>query len=124
MTILGKCQRSWHLPTTSFEGRAALPLVGPLQVWDRILQLLINSPIDSIPQRCSTLLAVRENHIPLLKTTFKETTIFFFFFSFCTFFLICTIVGVFLLLYPNALQYAFVAAKHVHFFSHVVYHVC
>ncbi|GFX99800.1 transposable element Tcb2 transposase [Trichonephila clavipes] len=33
-----------------------------LEEWDRIPQLLINSLIDSMPQRCSTLLAVRGNH--------------------------------------------------------------
>ncbi|GFT97908.1 transposable element Tcb2 transposase [Trichonephila clavipes] len=33
-----------------------------LEEWDRIPQLVINSLIDSMPQRCSTLLAVRENH--------------------------------------------------------------
>ncbi|GFV68532.1 transposable element Tcb2 transposase [Trichonephila clavipes] len=33
-----------------------------LEEWDRIPQLVINSLIDSIPQRCSTLLAVRGNH--------------------------------------------------------------
>ncbi|GFS47388.1 transposable element Tcb2 transposase [Trichonephila clavipes] len=32
--------------------------------WDRIPQLVINSLIDSMPQRCSTLLAVRGNHTP------------------------------------------------------------
>ncbi|GFY33384.1 transposable element Tcb2 transposase [Trichonephila clavipes] len=31
---------------------------------DRIPQLVINSLIDSMPQRCSTLLAVRGNHTP------------------------------------------------------------
>ncbi|GFT62277.1 transposable element Tcb2 transposase [Trichonephila clavipes] len=35
-----------------------------LQEWDRIPQLVINSLIDSMPQRCSTLLAVRGNHTP------------------------------------------------------------
>ncbi|GFV16657.1 transposable element Tcb2 transposase [Trichonephila clavipes] len=35
-----------------------------LEEWDRIPQLVINSLIDSIPQRCSTLLAVRGNHTP------------------------------------------------------------
>ncbi|GFU26072.1 transposable element Tc1 transposase [Trichonephila clavipes] len=35
-----------------------------LEEWDRIPQLVINSLIDSMPQRCSTLLAVRENHSP------------------------------------------------------------
>ncbi|GFV90975.1 transposable element Tcb2 transposase [Trichonephila clavipes] len=35
-----------------------------LEEWDRISQLVINSLIDSMPQRCSTLLAVRENHTP------------------------------------------------------------
>ncbi|GFW73764.1 transposable element Tc1 transposase [Trichonephila clavipes] len=35
-----------------------------LEEWDRILQLVINSLIDSMPQRCSTLLAVRGNHTP------------------------------------------------------------
>ncbi|GFU98000.1 transposable element Tcb2 transposase [Trichonephila clavipes] len=35
-----------------------------LEKWDRIPQLVINSIIDSMPQRCSTLLAVRGNHIP------------------------------------------------------------
>ncbi|GFW63205.1 transposable element Tcb2 transposase [Trichonephila clavipes] len=33
-----------------------------LEDWDRIPQLVINSLIDSIPQRCSTLLAFRGNH--------------------------------------------------------------
>ncbi|GFX26284.1 transposable element Tcb2 transposase [Trichonephila clavipes] len=33
-----------------------------LEEWDRIPQLVINSLIDSMPQRCSTLLAVRGNH--------------------------------------------------------------
>ncbi|GFT71595.1 transposable element Tcb2 transposase [Trichonephila clavipes] len=32
--------------------------------WDRIPQLVINSHIDSMPQRCSTLLDVRGNHTP------------------------------------------------------------
>ncbi|GFU19496.1 transposable element Tcb2 transposase [Trichonephila clavipes] len=35
-----------------------------LEEGDRIPQLVINSLIDSMPQRCSTLLAVRENHTP------------------------------------------------------------
>ncbi|GFX12382.1 transposable element Tcb2 transposase [Trichonephila clavipes] len=35
-----------------------------LEEWDRIPQLVINSLIDSVPQRCSTLLAVRGNHTP------------------------------------------------------------
>ncbi|GFS60713.1 transposable element Tcb2 transposase [Trichonephila clavipes] len=35
-----------------------------LEEWDRILQLVSNSLIDSMPQRCSTLLAVRGNHTP------------------------------------------------------------
>ncbi|GFT25432.1 transposable element Tcb2 transposase [Trichonephila clavipes] len=35
-----------------------------LEEWDRIPQLVINSLIDSMPQRCSTLLAVRGNHTP------------------------------------------------------------
>ncbi|GFV47839.1 transposable element Tcb2 transposase [Trichonephila clavipes] len=33
-----------------------------LEEWDKIPQLVINSLIDSMPQRCSTLLAVRVNH--------------------------------------------------------------
>ncbi|GFT11232.1 transposable element Tc1 transposase [Trichonephila clavipes] len=33
-----------------------------LEEWDRIPQLVINSLIDSMPQRCSTLLAVLGNH--------------------------------------------------------------
>ncbi|GFW14814.1 transposable element Tcb2 transposase [Trichonephila clavipes] len=33
-----------------------------LEEWDRIPQLVINSLIDSMPQMCSTLLAVRRNH--------------------------------------------------------------
>ncbi|GFS55324.1 transposable element Tcb2 transposase [Trichonephila clavipes] len=33
-----------------------------LEEWDRIPQLVINSLIDSMPQRCSTLLAVHGNH--------------------------------------------------------------
>ncbi|GFU16249.1 transposable element Tcb2 transposase [Trichonephila clavipes] len=35
-----------------------------LEEWDGIPQLVINSLIDSMPQRCSTLLAVRGNHTP------------------------------------------------------------
>ncbi|GFU77858.1 transposable element Tcb2 transposase [Trichonephila clavipes] len=35
-----------------------------LEEWNRIPQLVINSLIDSMPQRCSTLLAVRGNHTP------------------------------------------------------------
>ncbi|GFV86111.1 transposable element Tcb2 transposase [Trichonephila clavipes] len=35
-----------------------------LEEWDRIPQLVINSLIDPMPQRCSTLLAVRGNHTP------------------------------------------------------------
>ncbi|GFW85201.1 transposable element Tcb2 transposase [Trichonephila clavipes] len=35
-----------------------------LEEWDRIPQLVINSLIDSMPQRCSTLLVVRGNHTP------------------------------------------------------------
>ncbi|GFT92778.1 transposable element Tcb1 transposase [Trichonephila clavipes] len=35
-----------------------------LEEWDRIPQLVNNSLIDSMPQRCSTLLAVRGNHTP------------------------------------------------------------
>ncbi|GFV46306.1 transposable element Tcb2 transposase [Trichonephila clavipes] len=35
-----------------------------LEEWDRIPQLVINSLIHSMPQRCSTLLAVHGNHTP------------------------------------------------------------
>ncbi|GFT92563.1 transposable element Tcb2 transposase [Trichonephila clavipes] len=35
-----------------------------LEEWDRIPQFVINSLIDSMPQRCSALLAVRGNHAP------------------------------------------------------------
>ncbi|GFT08322.1 transposable element Tcb2 transposase [Trichonephila clavipes] len=35
-----------------------------LEEWDRIPQLVINSLIDSMSQRCSTLLAVCGNHTP------------------------------------------------------------
>ncbi|GFX78506.1 transposable element Tcb2 transposase [Trichonephila clavipes] len=35
-----------------------------LEEWDRIPQLVINSLIDSMPQRCSTLLAGLGNHTP------------------------------------------------------------
>ncbi|GFY26022.1 transposable element Tcb2 transposase [Trichonephila clavipes] len=35
-----------------------------LEEWDRIPHLVINSLIDSMPQRCSTLLAVRGNNTP------------------------------------------------------------
>ncbi|GFV76625.1 transposable element Tcb2 transposase [Trichonephila clavipes] len=38
-----------------------------LEEWDKIPQLVINSLIDSMPQRCSTLLAVRGNHTPYWK---------------------------------------------------------
>ncbi|GFU26757.1 transposable element Tcb2 transposase [Trichonephila clavipes] len=47
------------LPQTLQELERALP-----EEWDRIPQLVINSLIDSMPQRCSTLLAVRGNHTP------------------------------------------------------------
>ncbi|GFV68280.1 transposable element Tcb2 transposase [Trichonephila clavipes] len=68
-----------------------------LEEWDRIPQLVLNSLIDSMPQRCSTLLAVHGNHTPLLKMiSFEENT-----FSY-SFFLICTNYVFFLLLYTNA----------------------
>ncbi|GFV91323.1 transposable element Tcb2 transposase [Trichonephila clavipes] len=35
-----------------------------LEEWDRISQLVINSLIDTMSQRCSTLLAFRGNHTP------------------------------------------------------------
>ncbi|GFW61476.1 hypothetical protein TNCV_347241 [Trichonephila clavipes] len=35
-----------------------------LEEWEGIPQLVINSLIDSMPQRCSTLLADRGKHIP------------------------------------------------------------
>ncbi|GFV58825.1 transposable element Tcb2 transposase [Trichonephila clavipes] len=35
-----------------------------LEECDKISQLMINSLIDSMPQRCSTLLAVSGNHTP------------------------------------------------------------
>ncbi|GFV84469.1 transposable element Tcb2 transposase [Trichonephila clavipes] len=35
-----------------------------LEEWDRIPKLVCNSLSDSMPQRCSTLLAVRGNHTP------------------------------------------------------------
>ncbi|GFX81667.1 transposable element Tcb2 transposase [Trichonephila clavipes] len=35
-----------------------------LEEWDRIPQLVINSIIDSMLQRCSTLLVVLRNHTP------------------------------------------------------------
>ncbi|GFV65912.1 transposable element Tcb2 transposase [Trichonephila clavipes] len=35
-----------------------------LEEWDRIPQLVINSLIDSMPQRYSTLLAAHGNHTP------------------------------------------------------------
>ncbi|GFW75183.1 transposable element Tcb2 transposase [Trichonephila clavipes] len=35
-----------------------------LEEWDRIPQLVINSLIDSMPQRCSMLLAVRGKYTP------------------------------------------------------------
>ncbi|GFU54902.1 transposable element Tcb2 transposase [Trichonephila clavipes] len=50
------------LPQTLQELERAL-----LEEWDRIPQLVINSLIDSMPQRCSTLLAVRRNHTPYWK---------------------------------------------------------
>ncbi|GFS96448.1 transposable element Tcb2 transposase [Trichonephila clavipes] len=46
-------------PQTLQELERALP-----EEWDRTPQLVINSLIDSMPQRCSTLLAVRGNHTP------------------------------------------------------------
>ncbi|GFU39795.1 transposable element Tcb2 transposase [Trichonephila clavipes] len=35
-----------------------------LEEWDKVPQLVINCLIDSMPQMCSALLAVRENHTP------------------------------------------------------------
>ncbi|GFT81560.1 transposable element Tcb1 transposase [Trichonephila clavipes] len=35
-----------------------------LEGWDRVPHLVINSLIDSMPQRCSTLLTIRGNHTP------------------------------------------------------------
>ncbi|GFT94737.1 transposable element Tcb2 transposase [Trichonephila clavipes] len=35
-----------------------------LEEWDRLPPLVINILIDSMPQSCSTLLAVRGNHTP------------------------------------------------------------
>ncbi|GFY24923.1 transposable element Tc1 transposase [Trichonephila clavipes] len=35
-----------------------------LEEWDRIPQLVINSLIHSMPQRCSKLMAVNGNHTP------------------------------------------------------------
>ncbi|GFT72538.1 transposable element Tcb2 transposase [Trichonephila clavipes] len=49
-------------PQTLQDLERALP-----EEWDRIPQLVINSLIDSMPQRCSTLLAVRGNHTPYRK---------------------------------------------------------
>ncbi|GFW72288.1 transposable element Tcb2 transposase [Trichonephila clavipes] len=46
-----------HPPQTLQELETAF-----LEEWDRIPQLVINSLIDSMHQRCSTLLAVRGNH--------------------------------------------------------------
>ncbi|GFV70462.1 transposable element Tcb2 transposase [Trichonephila clavipes] len=46
-------------PQTLQEQESAL-----LKEWDRIPQLVISSLIDSMPHRCSTLLAVRGNHTP------------------------------------------------------------
>ncbi|GFV39182.1 transposable element Tcb2 transposase [Trichonephila clavipes] len=37
---------------------------GLLEEWDTIPQLVINSLIDTMPQKGSTLLAVRGNYIP------------------------------------------------------------
>ncbi|GFV54878.1 transposable element Tcb2 transposase [Trichonephila clavipes] len=48
-----------HPPQTLQEQERAL-----LEEWDRIPQLVINSLIDSMPQRCSTLLAACGNHTP------------------------------------------------------------
>ncbi|GFS77906.1 transposable element Tcb2 transposase [Trichonephila clavipes] len=47
------------LPQTLQELESAL-----LEEWGRIPQLVINSLIDSMPQKCSTLLTIRENHTP------------------------------------------------------------
>ncbi|GFS94831.1 transposable element Tcb2 transposase [Trichonephila clavipes] len=38
-----------------------------LEEWDKIPQLVINSLIDSMLQKCSTLLVVRGNHTPYCK---------------------------------------------------------
>ncbi|GFW57733.1 transposable element Tcb2 transposase [Trichonephila clavipes] len=35
-----------------------------LEEWDILPELVINNLIDSMPQRCSTFLAVRGNHTP------------------------------------------------------------
>ncbi|GFW71539.1 transposable element Tcb2 transposase [Trichonephila clavipes] len=57
---LGRRVTGHQLPTQTLqELETAL-----LEEWNRISQLVINSLIDSMPQRCSTLLANRENHTP------------------------------------------------------------
>ncbi|GFV03262.1 hypothetical protein TNCV_4018591 [Trichonephila clavipes] len=60
---LGRSKKtSYWSPTTPTNS----PRTGKssLEEWDRIPQLVINSLIDSMPQRCSTLLTIRGNHTP------------------------------------------------------------
>ncbi|GFV15226.1 transposable element Tcb2 transposase [Trichonephila clavipes] len=60
---LGRSQEDELLaPTTPTNSQELKELF--LEEWDRIPQLVINSLIDSMSQRCSTLLAVRGNHTP------------------------------------------------------------
>ena len=60
----------WSILGRRVAGRLPLPqtLQGQervlLEEWDRIPQLLINSLIDSMPQRCSMLLVIRGHHTP------------------------------------------------------------
>ncbi|GFW22603.1 transposable element Tc1 transposase [Trichonephila clavipes] len=60
----------WHALGRRVAGRQPSPQTlqelerALLEEWDRIPQLVINSLIDSMPQRCSMLLAVRGNHTP------------------------------------------------------------
>ena len=57
----------------SLRGMCPLKRVDLQEKWNRISQFLINSLIDTMPQKCSTLLTVRGNHTPTKTLFFKET---------------------------------------------------
>lgn len=78
--------------------------------WDRILQRLIYSFIDSMPQRCSTLLGIREPTSYCKTISFKEKN------HSC---ITCTRIVFFFLLYPIAQYNAFLLTKHMRFFFRI-----
>ncbi|GFT09760.1 hypothetical protein TNCV_1651291 [Trichonephila clavipes] len=63
---LGRSKKSSCWPPTAPQTLQELERA-LLEEWDRIPQLVINSHIDFMSERCSTLLAIRGSHTPYLK---------------------------------------------------------